>query len=256
MSLACWKAISSPPLNESQNTLKAFNGSIFKPYSVLPSFPISLEGKMVQVEVEVFDAPLDYNILLGCSWIDSMCTVVSTLFRVVRFPHQEKVVTVDQLVFFNSDTHTGNVPFIAKTPPGYENVGVGLLKDFSLMGTFPIPSPDVPRPLVVSINMISTVPHELPASHEPWIVHDPGDHLSYDDTMLLSLVESVMSPLLSLQETLRGCRPEVLGNLRNKCFFLYFSEMDQWDNSIQLIAFRHQSDKQINSALQDWLTVR
>jgi hypothetical protein len=58
--------------------------------------------------------------------------------------------------------------------------------------------------------------------------------------------------LLSLQETLRGCRPEVLGNLRNKCF-LYFSEMDQWDNSIQLIAFRHQSDKQINSALQDWL---
>jgi hypothetical protein len=27
---------------------------------------------MVQVEVEVFDAPLDYNLLLGHSWIDSM----------------------------------------------------------------------------------------------------------------------------------------------------------------------------------------
>jgi hypothetical protein len=59
MSLTCWKAIGSPPLNESQNTLKAFNGFGFKPYGVLPSLPITLEGKMVQVEVEVFDAPLD-----------------------------------------------------------------------------------------------------------------------------------------------------------------------------------------------------
>jgi hypothetical protein len=109
MSLACWKAIDSPPLNESQNTLKAFNGSGFKPYNVLPSFPVTLEGKTVQVEVEVFYAPLDYNLLLGHSWIDSMRVVVSTLFRVVRFPHQGKVVMVDQLAFFNSDTRTGNV---------------------------------------------------------------------------------------------------------------------------------------------------
>jgi hypothetical protein len=164
MSFACWKAIGSPPLNESQNTLKAFNGSGFKPYGVLPSLPVTLEGKTVQVEVEVFDAPLDYNLLLGRSWIDSMRAVVSTLFHVVHFPHQGKVVTVDQLAFFNSDTRTGNVSFIAKTPPGYENVGVGLLKDSSLMGTFPIPPPDVPRPSVASINMISTVPHELPVS--------------------------------------------------------------------------------------------
>jgi hypothetical protein len=105
--------------------LKAFNGSCFKPYGVLPSFPITLEGKIVQVEVEFFDAPLDYNLLLGRSWIDSMHAVVSTLFRVVRFPHQGNVVMVDQLDFFNSDTRTGNVSFISKTPSGYENVGVG-----------------------------------------------------------------------------------------------------------------------------------
>jgi hypothetical protein len=76
-----------------------------------------LEGKMVQVEVEVFDAPLDYNLLLGHSWIDSMRAVVSTLFRVVHFPHQGKVITIDQLAFFNSDAHNGNVPFIAKHHP-------------------------------------------------------------------------------------------------------------------------------------------
>jgi hypothetical protein len=67
MSITCWKSIGSPPLTESHNTLKAFNGSGFKPYGVLPSFPITFEGKMVNVEVEVFDAPLDYNLLLGHS---------------------------------------------------------------------------------------------------------------------------------------------------------------------------------------------
>jgi hypothetical protein len=197
MSFACWKAIVFPPLNESQNTLKSFNGSSFKPYGVLPSLPIMLEGKMVQVEVEVFDAPLDYNLLLGRSWIDSMHVVVSTLFCVVHFPHQGKVVIVYQLALFNSDTRTGNVSFIAKTPSGYENVGVDLLKDSSLMGTFPIPPPDVPRPSVSSINMISTVPHELPMSSDPWIVPDPGDHLRFDDAMPISSVESAYQAIQS-----------------------------------------------------------
>jgi len=59
------------------------------------------------------------------------------------------------------------------------------------MGTFPIPPPDVPRPSVASINMISTMPHELPVSHDPWIVSDPGDHLHFGDAMPLSPVESV-----------------------------------------------------------------
>jgi hypothetical protein len=83
MSIACWKSIDSPPLTESHNTLKAFNGSGFKSYGVLPSLPITLEGKTVNVEVEVFDAPLDYNLLFGRSWIDSMRAIVSTLFHIV-----------------------------------------------------------------------------------------------------------------------------------------------------------------------------
>jgi hypothetical protein len=191
MTFSCLKAIGSPPLNQSQNTLRAFNGFGFKPYSVLPSLPVTLEGKTVQVEVEVFDTPLDYNLLLGHSWVDSMRAVVSTLFRVVRFPHQGKVVTVDQLAFFNANTRTSNVSFIANTPPGYENVGVGLLKDYSLMVTFPIPPPtDIPRPSVAYINMISTVPHELLVSADPWIVPDPGDHVRFGNVMPLSPVES------------------------------------------------------------------
>jgi hypothetical protein len=108
------------------------------------------------------------------------------------------VVTVDQLAFFNVDTRTDNVSFIAKTPSGYENVGVGLLKDSSLMGTFPIPPPpDIPRPSVASINMISTLPHEILVSANPWIVPDPGDHVRFDDGMPLSPVESAYQAIQS-----------------------------------------------------------
>jgi hypothetical protein len=198
MSFTCLKAIDSPPLNESQNTLRAFNGSGFKPYGVLPSLPVTLEGKTVQVEVEVFYAPLDYNLLLGHSWVDSMRYVVSTLFHVVHFPHQGKVVTVDQLAFFNFEARTGNVLFIAKTPLGYENVGVSLLKDSLLMGTFPIPPPpNIPRPFVSSINMISIVPHQLPVSFDPWIVPDPRDHTHFGNIMSLSPVESAYHAIQS-----------------------------------------------------------
>jgi hypothetical protein len=170
--------------------LKAFNGSRFQPYGVLPSLPITLEGKMVNVEVDVFDAPLDYNLLLGSSWIDSMRIVVSTLFWIVRFPHQGKVVTVDQLAFFNSETRTNNIPFISKTPPGYENVGVGLLKYSTLMGTFPIPPPDIPPPLVASIIMISTSVLETHSSSDPWLIPEPGDYSCYGNQIPLSLIES------------------------------------------------------------------
>jgi hypothetical protein len=109
---------------------------------------------------------------------------------VLHFPHQGKVVIVDQLAFFNFDARTSNVPFISKTPPGYENVGVGLLIDSTLMGTFPIPPPDIPPPFVASINMISTTVHENPESYDPWVVPNPGDYLHYGNHMPLSPIES------------------------------------------------------------------
>jgi len=65
MSISCWKAIGSPTLSQSPNTLEAFDGRDFHPYGILPCLPITLEGKMVEVEVEVVDANLTYNLLLG-----------------------------------------------------------------------------------------------------------------------------------------------------------------------------------------------
>jgi hypothetical protein len=197
MSIACWKDIVSPPLTESHNMLKSFNASGFKPYGVIPSLSITLEGKSVNVEVEVFDAPLDYNLLLGCSWIDAMNTFVYTLFHVIHFPHQGKVITVDQLAFFNSDACTSNAPFIAKTSPRYENIGVGLIKYSTLMGTFLIPPLDVLPPFVSSINMISTSVCDSHPFSDLWVIPKPSDYPRYSDQMPLILVESTYQDIQS-----------------------------------------------------------
>ena len=39
------------------------------------------------VKVEVVDAPIDYNLLLGRSWTYAMQAVVATILRVLLFPH-------------------------------------------------------------------------------------------------------------------------------------------------------------------------
>ena len=83
MSLACWKAIGQPAFSSSLNLLTAFDGRSFQPHGIIPSFPVQLGGKTVCVEVEVVDAPLDYNLLLGRSWTYAMQAVVATVFQVL-----------------------------------------------------------------------------------------------------------------------------------------------------------------------------
>jgi hypothetical protein len=90
MSLNCWKAIGSPSINQSPNTLKSFDGRGFKPFGVLNALPIELEGKTIIVEVEVVDAPLDYNILLGRSWIYAMSVHSFYLVSCTTFPSSRK----------------------------------------------------------------------------------------------------------------------------------------------------------------------
>lgn len=80
-----------------------------------------------------------------------MRAVASSLFRVIRFPHQGKIVTVDQLSFFASSSEA-NMPFVEHTSIPLESVGVGLFKDPTLMGVFSLPPPNV-----APTNMISFV---------------------------------------------------------------------------------------------------
>jgi hypothetical protein len=67
---------------------------------------------MVEVEVDVVDAPLDYNLLLGHNWTYAMVIVVSSIFHMLCFPHQGKIVTIDQLSFAYSILNTSVGPSI------------------------------------------------------------------------------------------------------------------------------------------------
>ena len=42
-----------------------FDGRSFRPHGILPSLKVRLEGNTIAIEVDVVDAPLDYNLLLG-----------------------------------------------------------------------------------------------------------------------------------------------------------------------------------------------
>ena len=76
----------------------------------------------------VVQVPLDFNMLLGRDYVYSMNVVVSTLFRVMHFPHDGKIVTIDQLSFVTLDHRitpsnqtTLNVPHVLVVPPPYSS---------------------------------------------------------------------------------------------------------------------------------------
>lgn len=156
MFVACWKAIGSPSLSQSLNTLEGFDGRDSHLFGILTCFPITLEGKMVNIKVEVVEANLTYNLLLGQTWTYVMHAISSSLFYTLRFPHQGKIVMIDQLSLFCSSSSEGNVPYVEHTSIPYESVGAGLFKAPTLMGIFPLPPPNV-----AFVNMISVNPNPL-----------------------------------------------------------------------------------------------
>ena len=67
------------------------------------------------IEVKVVDAPIDYNLLLDRNWMYSMQAVASSLFRVVCFPFNGNIVTIDQTSFKNpsvSASSRASIPII------------------------------------------------------------------------------------------------------------------------------------------------
>ena len=120
MSLTCWKALGSPKLVPSNTFFTAFDGISFHPHGILLAFEIKLVGKVVSVEVEVIDARLDYNLLLGRSWTYAMSAIASAILHVVVFPHDGKLVTIDQLDFTRKgrlEFNESAVPLVDKVKP-------------------------------------------------------------------------------------------------------------------------------------------
>ena len=76
---------------------------------------MELGGKTITIDVEVVNAPFDYNIFLGWSWFYAMTAITSSIFFTLQFPHEGKIVSIDQLDYCTWDIHncgTNNIPFV------------------------------------------------------------------------------------------------------------------------------------------------
>jgi hypothetical protein len=103
LSSIAWKDLSYPQLVPVTQTLFSFNRRTNHPLWILPQFPITLGGKTIFIDVMVVQDPLDFDLLLGRDYVYSMKAIVSTLFHVISFPHDGRMVTIDQLSFVGPD---------------------------------------------------------------------------------------------------------------------------------------------------------
>jgi hypothetical protein len=113
LSSLVWKVLGSPELVSASHELLEFDRRPSEYLGVLPQLPISLGGKTVLVDVIVVQGSLDFNMLLRCDYVYVMNVVVSMLFRVMHFPQNGSIVTIDQLA---SDNHHPNSPCYFRLP--------------------------------------------------------------------------------------------------------------------------------------------
>jgi hypothetical protein len=67
--------------------------------------------------------PLDFSLLLGRDYVYAMKSLVSTLFHVISFPHDGRIVTIDQLSFIGPNwvTSLSGSYMQAVSPPPHVN---------------------------------------------------------------------------------------------------------------------------------------
>jgi hypothetical protein len=103
--------------------------------------PLNSWGKTILIDIEVIDTPLDYNIFFGCSYMYAMKVVASSMFRMMMFPHNGKIITIDQVSHYdpNPSSNIDNIlPLVNTNPDAYPLIEMGprIFKDPSLLGTY------------------------------------------------------------------------------------------------------------------------
>lgn len=101
-----------------------------------------------------------------------MKLVTPLVFHAFHFPHQGKIVTINQLDYCTPDLRANanpNVLFVSDSCGGYASISAGPFKDSLLLGTFRVPLPNYYH--VALINMISSIGRSS-SSYDPWVIHD------------------------------------------------------------------------------------
>jgi hypothetical protein len=144
--------------------LRAYDGQPSSPKGLFQNVPVELEGKTILIDIDVIDAPLDYNILFGHSYMYEMKVVASSMFRTMMFPHNGKIFTMYQVSYYepNPSSNIDNIlPLVHTNPEAYPLIEMGpkIFKDPSLIGTYhgepPLIHPST-KVCVISSNGIET----------------------------------------------------------------------------------------------------
>jgi hypothetical protein len=127
-------------------------------------------GKTILIDIEVIDAPLDYNILFGHSYMYSMKAITSSMFRTMMFLHNRKITTIDQVSHYepNPSSNIDNIlPFVHTNLDAYPlfEMGPDIFKDPSLLGTYH-GTPPLLHPLA-QVCVVSTKGMTTPDTHPP-----------------------------------------------------------------------------------------
>jgi hypothetical protein len=136
-----WQKLGSPELIPSTITLRDYDGRPSSLEGLFQNVPVELGGKTILIDIEVIDAPLDYNILFGCSYMYAMKAVASFIFRTMMLPHNGKIITIDQVSHYepNPSANIDNIlPLIHTSHEAYLLIEMGpeIFKDPSLLGNY------------------------------------------------------------------------------------------------------------------------
>jgi hypothetical protein len=138
-----------PQLALVTQNLLAFNKITSQPLGTLPKFPITLGGKTNFIDVMVVQDLLDLSLLLGWDYVYAMKYIVSTLFRVIYFPHDGRIVTIDQISFIGSG-------WITSLSGSYMQT-VSPLPEVNYVALSPMPSTTDENDLDLVVDMVTSL---------------------------------------------------------------------------------------------------
>jgi hypothetical protein len=177
LSSIAWYALGCPQLAPVTQNLLAFNRRTSQPLGILPQFPITLGGKTVFIDVMVVRDPLDFTLLLGQDYFYAMKALVSTLFHVISFPHDGRIVTIDQLSFIGPDWVTSlsgsyvqtispppHVNYVVLSPMTSTSDDLDLVVDM-MISSIGLLEPDLLTP-VTTLDMCSFQSDSLPSNED------------------------------------------------------------------------------------------
>jgi hypothetical protein len=173
--------LGSLELVPSMITLYAYDGRPSQIEGLYHNIPIELAKKQVLIDIKVVNIPLDYNILLGCSYIYAMKVVSFSILCTTKLPQEGKAITIYHLTSHDpkSQLNPNNVfPFVNRnqTVSSFFDVCPRIFKDSILLDMHYSPSLLLTPLASSNVCAVTTSQQPLLSQHLPHMRLHPCNH--------------------------------------------------------------------------------